>query len=457
MKKSKISLLVVMVFYFSLFGTNTLAVGAPNPPLPIADDSILSQHIKEADGTTGQDTNTGSGIKTGHIQDGAVTTSKIANGAVTAPKLGIVCPNSYYLQYTTVGGWICSVGTPGPVGPQGETGAIGPQGPAGSQGATGLAGPQGPAGPQGETGPQGPAGTTPKYANVIVVAKSGGDFADPAAAVNSIADSSAANPYLVKIMPGVYDLGANALQMKENVDIEGSGINATVLKGSPADAVIRGASFSELRNLRIEHNVGYGIYNNGVSPFISNVSIITDGSNAVTATAVYNLNASPVFNNIIINCFGYLQNYNYEFAAVANYGGSPSFNNIKIDYNSVSKSGIAFTSTDTNSLSINNMILNSDSIMCAVQYQRATNNTLSNSVITTSSSGSQPVWLANNVDVKISNCTLTAASPASYAIGSFGDSTSIARVTNSEINGLLTTNLKCMNNYNKDIIPVVCP
>jgi hypothetical protein len=33
-------------------------------------DNVLSANIKEADGTTGQDTETGSGIKTGHIQDG---------------------------------------------------------------------------------------------------------------------------------------------------------------------------------------------------------------------------------------------------------------------------------------------------------------------------------------------------------------------------------------------------
>ena len=87
MKKYKNQFVSSYGFYFSLFGTNTLAVGAPNPPLPIADDSILSQHIKEADGTTGQDTNTGSGIKTGHIQDGAVTTGKIVDGSVTTPKI----------------------------------------------------------------------------------------------------------------------------------------------------------------------------------------------------------------------------------------------------------------------------------------------------------------------------------------------------------------------------------
>jgi hypothetical protein len=48
------------------------------------DDTVLSQHIREADGTSGQDTNTGSGIKTGHIQDGAVTSAKIADETITS-------------------------------------------------------------------------------------------------------------------------------------------------------------------------------------------------------------------------------------------------------------------------------------------------------------------------------------------------------------------------------------
>jgi len=47
-------------------------------------DSIYSNEIREADGTSGQNTNAGSGIKTGHIQNGAVTSVEIRDGAVTS-------------------------------------------------------------------------------------------------------------------------------------------------------------------------------------------------------------------------------------------------------------------------------------------------------------------------------------------------------------------------------------
>jgi hypothetical protein len=53
----------------------------------LAADNVTSADIKEADGTSGQNTNTGSGVKTDHIQNGAVTTSKLAAGAVTTSAL----------------------------------------------------------------------------------------------------------------------------------------------------------------------------------------------------------------------------------------------------------------------------------------------------------------------------------------------------------------------------------
>lgn len=224
--------------------------------------TVTSKDIVPADGTTGQDVSAGNGIKTGHIQD----------GAITAQKLGIVCPDGQYLQYTFLGGWGCSVGTPGPVGPQGPIGPIGaagPQGPigltgpAGPQGETGATGPQGPTGvtgPQGPAGPQGPVGPSPHYANVIIVATSGGDFTDPVQAMESITNASATNPYLIKIMPGIYDLGVTTILAKGYVDIEGSGKNVTKLISTytPGTYTLRSliryenVEKSELRNISLE-------------------------------------------------------------------------------------------------------------------------------------------------------------------------------------------------------------
>jgi len=48
---------------------------------------ITSNMIIKADGTTGQNIKKGTGIKTLHIQDGAVTTAKIGNNAVTESKI----------------------------------------------------------------------------------------------------------------------------------------------------------------------------------------------------------------------------------------------------------------------------------------------------------------------------------------------------------------------------------
>lgn len=179
----------------------------------VSANTVVSSSIKPADGTTGQSLTTGSGVKTGHIQD----------GAVTAAKLGIVCPSGQYLQYNGTT-WACSVGTAGPQGPQGEAGPA---------------------------GPQGPAGLTSKYANIIVVAKSGGDFTDPVQALNSITDASATNPYLVKIMPGRYEVNSSSIVLKEYVDVEGSGVNASVISAINSPAVFKGANRSQISSLSI--------------------------------------------------------------------------------------------------------------------------------------------------------------------------------------------------------------
>lgn len=185
---NKIGMLLAVIFFTHFFPTAVFA---------LTDNSVLSQHITEADGTTGQNTDTGSGIKTGHIQDGAVTTNKIAAGAVT------------------------DVQVTGPIS----------------------------------------RSKIEKYAKVTIVAQSGGDYADPLSAMNAITSwcgtPSATNPCLIKIMPGIYDIGENTLYMQPYVTIAGSGQNITKITAQPQiySVVISPylADNAEIRSLTIEN------------------------------------------------------------------------------------------------------------------------------------------------------------------------------------------------------------
>lgn len=53
----------------------------------LSNNAVSSAKIAEADGRTGQNTNTGAGIKTGHIQNEAVTGAKIAKNTISDTKL----------------------------------------------------------------------------------------------------------------------------------------------------------------------------------------------------------------------------------------------------------------------------------------------------------------------------------------------------------------------------------
>lgn len=103
-----------------------------------------------------------------------------------------------------------------------------------------------------------------------------------AEALAAISDASADRPYLLKIEPGVYDLGPAALQMKPYVDVEGSGQGVTSLTGaggpSDAAAVVLGASNAELRQLTVRVSAAdvastTAIRNTGVSPRLTDVTV----------------------------------------------------------------------------------------------------------------------------------------------------------------------------------------
>ena len=98
------------------------------------------------------------------------------------------------------------------------------------------------------------------YANVVVVAKTGGDYTSVQAAIDGISDASADSPYLIWAAPGVY---AETVTMKPYIHIQGAGQEATSIVSSvtgPPDgiqATLLTASHTSLRDLTVV-NTGEG-------------------------------------------------------------------------------------------------------------------------------------------------------------------------------------------------------
>lgn len=125
------------------------------------------------------------------------------------------------------------------------------------------------------------------YTHTLIVSPD----ADPAEAgrmlrqvVAGIADPSATNAYLVKIEPGIYDLGANSLFMRPYVDIEGSGEGVTTITaalGSGSGTVV-GANNSELRYATVKNTGEAGqqvvaIFSDSTSPRLDHVTAVASG------------------------------------------------------------------------------------------------------------------------------------------------------------------------------------
>jgi hypothetical protein len=103
-----------------------------------------------------------------------------------------------------------------------------------------------------------------KYAQVKVVAKSGGDFTTINAALASISDASANKRYLVFVAPGTYQ---QKVAMKSFVDLMGAGVDSTKITCACAQAInsvataagpatVNGSSNSTLAGLTVINSGG---------------------------------------------------------------------------------------------------------------------------------------------------------------------------------------------------------
>ena len=142
-----------------------------------------------------------------------------------------------------------------------------------------------------------------RYARTIIV--SPGDTPEEGGQnlLNAIESASKARPganYLVKIEPGIYTVGKEAVKMIPYADIEGSGEASTIIRGSPSSSnagVVMGADNAELRFLTVETTGSgidfIGVHNTGVSPTLLHAAVSASGGSATNIAIKNGRNAKP--------------------------------------------------------------------------------------------------------------------------------------------------------------------
>jgi hypothetical protein len=128
----------------------------------------------------------------------------------------------------------------------------------------------------------------PPYVRTVVVRPVGSATANGTALLNALAGittASATNPWLLKIEPGIYDVGAGSLVMKPFVDVEGSGETATRITGTGHAAnnigTVQAVTNSELRFVTVESVGGAfakAVYVSNAQPRISHVTVLASAA-----------------------------------------------------------------------------------------------------------------------------------------------------------------------------------
>ena len=225
MKKKLIEIISILVISSLCIAGNAYAV---------KNDNITSKKIKEADNTSGQDTNSGSGVKTGHIADGAVTDAKISD--VSMAKV------------------------------------------------TGL---------DSALDEKSDAGHGHPLGNIAVVAISGGDYNNPATAMNDLVNwcgvPTAHDRCTIIIKPGRYDVSPiGPITMPPHVSLIGSGPESTIIQAEGINAIVGDSADVSIENFSI-WGTDYGIFLDSASG--------SQGATIKNIKVLYTSNGTLIRNN----------------------------------------------------------------------------------------------------------------------------------------------------------------
>jgi hypothetical protein len=104
-------------------------------------------------------------------------------------------------------------------------------------------------------------------------------------ALAGITTNSAGNPWLLKVEPGLYDLGSSPLIMKPYVDLEGSGEITTIITAAslPGSGTVSAASNSQIRFVTVRNTgggasaIGVGAIAGGGNIMLLHATVIASG------------------------------------------------------------------------------------------------------------------------------------------------------------------------------------
>ena len=271
--KNKILILLGAFIFCMTLGLKDAMAAAAASDVNCTNPCISSYEIQ--DGQVAATDIANNAVTNAKIADGAVTTTKITDGSVTNTKIG--------------DGSVTDAKITGPI----STSKLN----IGTTTGTVAAGDH-----------NHDAVYQKKYANVIVVAKSGGDFTSIQAAIDSIT-STDDNPYLIKVMPGTY---TENITMKSYIHLQWAGRDvATIQSPSTSNDVI---TLNNLTNVTIS-----GFTLKGGSHVIYNsYSSFTLAENTISENdwGISNVFSSPVITKNIITGSSQHGIYNYASSPV---------------------------------------------------------------------------------------------------------------------------------------------
>jgi hypothetical protein len=253
------------------------------------------------------------------------------------------------------------------------------------------------------------SGITGKPGNVIVVAKTGGDFTSIQAALNSIVDASDTNRYLIYVAPGVY---TELVGMKQYVDIQGSGELTTKITSDSGLGTVQGSNNAEVRFLTVETTSSstnaYAFASFGMSPRLTHITAIASGG--TNNIGVFNGGNSATLTNVTASASGGTNSY-----GVYNDSGSATMTDVNASASGGTNNYGVYNNTGSPTMTNVNASASGGTTNCGVY-----NNTGSPTMTNVNASASGGTWNSGVKNTSSTPTMIRVTARASGGNGSYG-------------------------------------